>query len=210
MTASSRQFRLIAAIVGINLLLVLIGWFAIIGPQRSAAATAAANAQLAQSQLDALRPGGSGGQVSQPKVQTSCIYKLDTALPSRADETNLLFELQRVAAASGVKVLGVSPQPAQAMTGGYTVLPVSLSLDGSYFAVTQFLHSLRTLVPAGGNCPVATGPLFAVTSVSFSGTEPNGNIPATAGIEAFYYGVTAGATAPVDPTATDTTTTTGG
>lgn len=210
MTLSSRQFRLIAAFVGLNLVLVLVGWVAVVAPQRHAAATAAASAQLVQNQLDAYRPGSSGGPVTQPKVHTSCLYRLDTALPSQADQPNLLFELQRVATGSKVKVLGISPQPAQAMTGGYTVVPINLTLDGSYYAVTQFLHNLRALVSKGGGCPAAKGSLFAVTSVTFSGVEPNGNVPATAGIEAFYYGVTAGATAPVDPTATDTTTTTGG
>jgi len=210
MTLSSRRFRLIAAFVGINILLVVVGWVAVIAPQRSAAATAAAAAHLAQSQLGALQPGSSHGPGQKPTVHTSCIYKLDTALPSQADQAGVLFELQRVAKASGVKVLGVSPQTAAATASGYTAQPINLDLDGSYFAVTRFLHNLRMLVPAGGACPAARGPLFAVTAVSFSGTEPDGDAPATAGIEAFYYGVTAGATAPVTPAATDTTTTTGG
>lgn len=211
MTFSDRRFRVIAAFVGINLLLVVVGWVAVIAPQRSAAATAAAAAQVAQSQLGALQPGSSQGRPShQPAINTSCIYKLDTALPSQSDITNLLFELQRVAKVSGVKVTGVSPQAASATASGYTVLPINLNLDGSYFAVTTFLHNLRTLVHSGGACPAAKGPLFGVTAVSFSGTEPNGNVPATAGIDAYYYGVTAGAAAPVSPTATDTTTTTTG
>ena len=211
MTFSDRRFRLIAAFAGINILLVVAGWIAVVAPQRSAAATAAAAAQVAESQLDALQPGSSSGPPNQhPTVHTSCIYKLDTALPSQADMTNLLFELQRVGKASGVKITGITPQTASATASGYTVLPINLTLDGNYFAVTRFLHDLRALVPAGGACPAAKGPLFAVTSVAFSGIEPNGNVPATAGIDAFYYGVTAGATAPVSPAATDTTTTTGG
>jgi hypothetical protein len=185
---------------------------AFVAPQRHAAATAAASALLAQSQLDALQPGSpQGPPPKQPAIHTSCIYRLDTALPSQADTSNLLFELKRVAKGSGVKVIGISPQTANATASGYTVQPINLNLTGTYFAVTQFLHNLRTLVPAGGGCPAAKGPLFAVTSVSFSGVAPDGTAPVTAGIEAFYYGVTAGAAAPVvDTTATDTTTTTGG
>jgi hypothetical protein len=210
MMLSSRRFRLIAAFIGINLLLVVVGWVAVVAPQRSAAATAATAAQLAQSQLGALQPGSSHGPGRQPAVHTSCLYRLDTALPSQADQAAVLFQLQRVAKVSGVKLQGVSPQTAQAMGSGYTVQPINLTLEGSYFAVTQFLRNLRSLVPAGGACPVAKGPLFAVTAVSFSGTGPNGATPVTAGIEAFYYGVTAGATAPATPAATNTTTTTGG
>lgn len=211
MTLSSRRFRLIAAFVGINILLVVVGWIAVIAPQRHAAATAAVAAQLAQTQLAQSQPGSSHGpSQQQPTVHSSCVYKLDTALPSQADQAAVLFELQHVAKSSGVKLQGVSPQTAEAMASGYTVQPINLTLDGSYFAVTRFLRNLRTLVSTGGACPAAKGPLFGVTNVSFSGMEPNGNVPVTAGIEAFYYGVTAGATAPVSPTATDTTTTTGG
>jgi Pilus assembly protein, PilO len=209
MSPSSRQFRLIAAFAGLNILLVVLGWVALVAPQRHAAATAAAGVQLAQGQLEALHPGSSHGPTKQPVVHSSCIYRLDTALPSQPDQTDLIFELQRVAKASGVKILGISPQVAQAMASGYTVQPINLSLTGSYFAVTQYLHSLRMLVSAGRGCPAAKGPLFAVTSVSFSGAGTSKSVPATAGIEAFYYGVTAGATAPVNTTATDTTTTTG-
>ena len=210
MTLSNRRFRLIAAFAGINILLVVVGWVAVIAPQQNAAATAATAAQVAQSQLDAFQHGSSHGPNQQPTVHTSCIYRLDTALPSQADMTSLLFELERVAKASGVKLMGISPQTAQAMASGYTVVPITLNLDGTYFAVTRYLHDLRTLVPAGGACPAAKGPLIAVTTVAFSGTGPHGDAPATAGINAFYYGVTAGATAPVSPTGTDTTTTTGG
>ena len=58
---------------------------------------------------------------------------------------------------------------------------------------------------------IAHGPLFAVTSVTFSpGTGKGHEVPATVGLQAFYYGVTAGASAPASTTDTDTTTTTGG
>jgi hypothetical protein len=210
MNLSDRRFRLIAALVGINILLIVVGWVALVSPQRHDAATAAASALLAQTQLATLQPGSAQHPTPQPAVHTSCIYKLNTALPSQADTPNLIFELQRVAKVSGVKLLGISPQPAQATASGYTVEPINLSLDGKYYAMTQFLHNLRTLVSAGGKCPTAKGPLYSVTAVSISGVGTSGDAPATASIDAFYYGVTAGATAPAPPTTTDTTTTTGG
>lgn len=208
MTLSTRQIRLIVAFAALNVALVAVGWFGLVAPQRHDAATSVAGAAVAQSKIDAFQGGGPQGSTKQPAIHTSCLYKLDTALPSHADQSNTLFELQRVANASGVKILGITPQTAQAAAAGYTVQPINLQLDGSYFKVTQFLHNLRTLVSGGDGCPVANGPLFAVTSVSFSGVGADGDAPATAGIAAFYYGVTAGATAP--PSATDTTTTTGG
>src|SRR5207342_456054 len=103
--------------------------------------TAATAALLAQNQLGSLNPGSSSdGPAKQPAVHSSCVYKLDTALPSQADTPNLMFELQHVAKVSGVKLLGISPQPAQATANGYTVVPINLNLDGRYYAVTQYLH----------------------------------------------------------------------
>ncbi|HEY2353921.1 MAG TPA: type 4a pilus biogenesis protein PilO [Gaiellaceae bacterium] len=213
MSLSKRQIRLIAIFAGINVLLIVAGWMMLVSPQRHDAATAAASALLAQNQLDTSLgqgPGsGSHGPVKQPPINTSCLYKLDTALPSRADQTNLLFELNRVAKSSGVTVISISPQAAQATALNYTVVPVNLSLNGSYFSVTRFLHNLRSLVSDPNGCPVANGPAFGVTSVAMTPGADKDEAPATVSIAAYYYGVTGGATPPASPTDT-TTTTTGG
>lgn len=210
MALSTRQLRLIAVFAGINVLLIVGGWVALVSPQRHDASTAAAGAQLAQSQLDTLLGRGSGSDpapIKQPAIHTSCLYKLDTALPSQEHQPDLLLEINRVARSSGVEVASISPQAAAATAMGYTVVPINLSLNGSYFAVTRFLHNLRTLVADHKGCPVANGPTFGVTSVALTqGTAKNAET-ATVGIAAYYYGVTGGAAAPVS--ATDTTTTTG-
>ena len=208
MALSTRQLRLIAVFAGLNILLVVIGWIALVSPQRHQASAAAATAQLAQSQLDTLLGRGSSpAPIKQPAIHTSCLYKLDTALPSQAHVPDLLFELNRVATASGVDVSSISPQAAQATAMGYTVVPINLTLNGSYFKVTRFLHNLRMLVVDHKGCPVANGPTFGVTSVTLApGTKTNVEA-ATVGVVAYYYGVTGGAAAPVSTT--DTTTTTG-
>ena len=200
MTLSTRQIRLIAAFVGANLLLVLVGWFAVVSPQRDAAAAAAAQAQQAQTELDVLNGQVSGGPTKQPTIHTAGIYALDTALPSQADQPNLLLELDRVAKVSGVKILGISPQPATATLGGYTVVPMSLSVEGSYFEVTGFLRNLRMLVSEHDGRLIANGPLFAATSLSFISGQEEGDAPAQVGLQVFYYGTTAGAAAPASTT----------
>ncbi len=209
MTLSTSQIRKVAVFAGLNVVLVAVGWLALVSPQRHDASTFAAQTQVAQSELAALMSGsGTHGSTKQPTISTSCLYKLDTALPAQEDQPGLLFELQRLAAASGVKVTGVSPQPAQANPAGYTLVPINLQLNGDYYALTGFLHNLRTLVAEHRGCPSAKGQLFAATSVALS-PQTNGDSPATVQIQAFYYGVTAGAAPPASTTATDTTTTTG-
>jgi len=207
MTFSTRQIRLIAAFAVLNVLLVVIGWTALVSPQRGDAAAAAAKEQLAQTQLETLIHGSGHGN-KQPAIHSAGIYALDTALPAQGDEPGLLFELNRLATGSGVKVTGISLATAQATATGYTVVPISLTLTGTYFKVAGFLDNLRTLVSDNHGHLIAHGPVFAINSVTLNPGVKGHDLLATVSAATFYYGVTAGATAPVAAT-TDTTTTTG-
>jgi hypothetical protein len=207
MTLSSRQIRFIAIFAGVNLLVVAVGWMALVSPQRHDAAKAAAAAKVAQDEFSTLMGQGSTGPVKQPDIHSAGIYTLDTALPSQADEPTLLLELDRLGKASGVKITGVSPEAAQATASGYTILPINVQLDGSYYHVTEFLRNLRELVSEQHGHLIARGPLFAVNNVALADAG-GADTPATVQIQAYYYGVTAGATPPASTT--DTTTTTGG
>jgi len=210
MTSRQRQFAVFAAV---NLLIIVVGWFALISPQRHDASSAAAQEQVVLNELSALT-GPSHVSHTQPAIHTSDLYALDTALPSQVDQTDLLFELDQLAKAADVKILGITPQAAQAATTNYTVQPINLSLSGTYFDLTRFLHNLRVLVSEHQGRLIANGPLFAVTSVALTpGESADGTgkgEAATVGLAAYYYGIVGGAAPPADTTTTDTTTTTGG
>lgn len=214
MTFTTRQIRYVVAFAALNVLLVVVGWVALVSPQRHDAASAAAQEQSVQSQLATLTAQSSQGPSAQPAIHTSGIYALDTALPSQVDQTNLLFELDQLATASGVDIVSISPQSAQASASNYTTLPINVSLNGTYFNLTGFLRRLRQLVSERQGHLIANGPLFAVTSVAYApgeSTEGNAKVEvATVGLSAFYYGAVDGATPPAATTSTtDTTTTTG-
>lgn len=204
---SSRHRRL-AAFAVINLALLIAGWVMLVSPQRHGAAAAAAQAQSVEGELAALK-GSSQGPSNQPAIHTADLYALDTALPSQMDQPDLLFELDRLATAADVSILNLSPQAPVAATTNYTVQPISLSLNGTYFHLTRFIRSLRLLVTERHGRLIAHGPLFAVTSVALApgaaadATE-KGEV-ATVSMAAFYYGGAGGATAPADTTTTPTT-----
>jgi len=211
---TSRQ-RLLLGFAAVNVLIVLIGWFALVSPQRHDAASASAQQQAVQSELAALT-GSSQTPTKQPAIHTSDLYALDTALPSQQDQPDLLFLLDRLAKESAVEVLAVTPQALSATTS-YTVQPINLQLSGSYFHLTRFLRSIRILVTERQGRLIANGPLFAVTSVALTpattttGTKTKSSSEvANVGLAAFYYGTVGGAVAPASTTTTDTTTTTGG
>ncbi|MDX6480132.1 MAG: Pilus assembly protein PilO [Gaiellaceae bacterium] len=226
-----RQRRL-AAFAAFNLLLIVGGWMMLVSPQRHDAAAASAQAEQMQTKLTALEISAKSPS-RPPAVHTSGLYGLDTALPAQLDEPDLLFELDRMAAASGVQILGITPQPAQAAPANYTILPLNLQLNGKYAHLTQFLRTLRQLVGKHNGQLVANGPLFAVTGLAFTPATPGASnlsvqlptsdspslvplaestdhgVNATVTLAAFYYGYVEGALAPsvaTDTTTTDTTT----
>src|SRR5579871_870501 len=173
MSLSTHQIRLLAAFAGINVVLVVGGWMALVSPQRTDAANAVTAAAAAQAQLDKLLGENAGGPTKQPAIHTAGLYSLDTALPAQPDQPDLLLELDALARSAGVQLLSVSPQAAQANTAGYTVVPINLSVNGSYFGVTRYLQLLRLLVSEKNGRLVANGPLFAVTGASL--TAPSGS-----------------------------------
>lgn len=205
----SKRTRLIATVAAANLVLVLAGWFLLVSPQRRHASTAAQQLQTTQGQLKKL--GAAAGQLSHPKqplIKTAALYRLAQAMPTSADEPDLLLGLSQMARSAGVKVLGVSPATPSAAVGGYTKLPVTLTLQGSYGSLTRYLHALRLLVSVHHGALHATGRLFSVTSVSLAPGGSDKQEQATVSLDAYVYGTAAGATPLPSTTGTGTTSTT--
>lgn len=200
--------RLIGAIVGANLVIALGGWFLLVAPQRSHASTAAKQLQTTHDQLTKL--GAAAGQLSHPKqplIKTAALYRLAQAMPTSADEPDLMLGLDQLARASGVTVLGISPLTPAAAAGGYTTLPLTLTLQGSYGALTRYLHELRMLVSVHHGALHSTGRLFTVTSVSLTPGAAGKQEQATVSLDAYAYGALANAT-PLPATSTTGTTST--
>lgn len=201
--------KLLAACAALNVVILAAGWFMLVSPQVDKASAASAQEQTVQDQLTALA-NAKPVKVKQPAIHTADIYGLETALPAQEDQPDLLFQLDELAQASGVEIKTLTPQAPVATTTNYTIQPISLSLGGSYFNLTQFLRSLRKLVARHHGHLIAHGPLFAVTSVALSPGQSDegsgaGEEIATVSIATYYYGAVGGATPA--PAATDTTTT---
>ena len=206
---TSRQ-RLLAIFAAINLVILVAGWMTLISPQRHDAAAATARQQVVAGQLDVLNTAAAQGPGKQPTIHTADLYRVGTALPSQLDTPDLLLELDALAKASSVKILNLSPQATVAASTDYTIQPINLSLNGSYFHLTHFLRSLRLLVSKHHGRLIANGPLFAVTAVSLapgaSADKTGKGEVATVGMAAYYYGMVGGAApAPTDTTTTETT-----
>jgi hypothetical protein len=210
---ASLSGRLAAALAGAAVLfVVLVGWFVLVSPQRSKAATLATNIDATQVQVEATQ-----AYVDNPATKKAVhdLKRLKQVLPDDPKVSQILRQLSAAAAASGIALNTIGPGAPVASTGGEAV-PVSLSVSGHYVNLERFLHLLRTQVVLKGTDVKGSGRLYAVETIGFSGGgsaasadgssgASSGSAPlaATIALDAFVY-----ATPAVAPTTTPTDTTT--
>src|SRR5690348_2411609 len=96
----------IAMIVGGDIVLLLMGWFLLVSPQRSTAKSIARSVAATQVQIvEAQKPltqKTAQAPPKQPEIRTAYLYKLSKAMPMTQDMPNLLLELSDVVRKSGV------------------------------------------------------------------------------------------------------------
>jgi type IV pilus assembly protein PilO len=196
---------LIGMIVGAVLIFGLAGWFLLVRPQGSKLKDLKAEATEVQAKIDAYHQQVAAARAA-PKIEVADVYRLAKAMPDRTDMPDLLLELSQLARDTGIRFDSISPQPA-APIGSYTVLPISVTFQGNFYNLADFLYRLRSLVSVHAGRLDATGRLFSVDTLTFNeSTLKFPQIQATLIIDAFVYG--AGAPAPVAIPNTPTTTTT--
>jgi hypothetical protein len=201
----------IAMIVGGDLVLLLLGWFMLISPQRATAdsirlATSAAEAQIVQAkQVQATPPPAA---VQQPEIKTADIYSLADAMPTTIDMPDLLLELNQLARASGVTMSKMSPGQPSLLTG-FTVVPISIGVTGDFYSVTDMLYRLRTQVAVRHGNLQTSGRLFSVDSVALSPSTIGAQLTADVLLDAYLYSAVPVAAVPVAGAATPGATSTG-
>jgi len=206
----------IAMIVGGDLLLLLLGWFLLVSPQRATAksnaqATEATLVQIAQVKTEATKVSAPVVQPKQPEIRTAYLYKLSKAMPMTTDMPNLLLELNQVVRDSGVQLASISPAPTDSTTGATLI---TLSVSGDFYSLTDLLYRLRTLVAVRNGGLEVSGRLFSINSVGLTPSGAGRDLNASIALTAFTFGAAvqaataAAAPAPVDTTATTTDATT--
>lgn len=205
----------IALIVGGDLLLLVVGWFFLIAPQRATVAsisfaTAAAESQLQQAKQPVVHIKPTA--IPQPEIRTADLYSLAKAMPSTVDTPNLLLELDQIARDAGVDLSTISPgAPTASLTDSFSTVPINLSFSGDFYSITDMLYRLRNLVSVRGGALQTSGRLFSVGSVGLGPAGSGAELNATVVVNAYIYGA-APAVAPAlpltpAPTGTDTTST---
>jgi type IV pilus assembly protein PilO len=204
------QNALIAIIVSGVLLFGLATWFLLVRPQGGKVDNLKAQAADVQEKIDAHNQQVAAAR-SAPKIEVADVYRLAKAMPNTTDMPDLVLELSQLARDSGIRFDAISPQPI-APIGSYSVLPISVTFNGNFYNLADFLYRLRSLVTVNAGRLDATGRLFSVDTLTFNEGEAKfPQIQATLVVDAFVYAAAAAPAAtptPSAPAATTTTTTT--
>jgi type IV pilus assembly protein PilO len=205
------QNALLAAIVGGVLVLGLAAWFLMVHPQGGKLTNLKRQATDVQERIDAYHQQVVAAR-SAPKIEVADVYRLAKAMPNKSDMPDLLLELSQLARDTGIRFDSISPQPVAAV-GSYSVLPISVTFNGNFYNLADFLYRLRSLVTVHAGTLDATGRLFAVDTLSFNESDLKfPQIQATLVVDAFVYAAAPAApvAAPAATPPASTTTTTAG
>ena len=198
----SGRVALLLSVVGV-ILVVIIGWFVLVSPQRSKASDLDAKLVVAEGQLaDAQRV------LAAPNKQHTreALAAAKRALPDTPETSAILRQLSALVKSSETELDTIGPGPV-ATTGGAEPFPLSLTLKGHYFAIQKFVRLLRESADVSKGKITGNGRLYSIDSIGFAGAgaapgQSAGIIAATITLNAYVYAP------PPAPTPTTTTTTT--
>jgi Tfp pilus assembly protein PilO len=190
-----------SAIIGVGLLVVLaLGMFVLVLPQKHTAEKLATDIAATETQIVQAR--ALAEQKPAQPIRIADLFKLVKAMPDTPDMTGIMLQLNQTASDSGIEFETIAPGAAE-MATGYQKIPIAVSFNGNYYALTDFLFRLRALVSVRGGALGATGRLFSVQTIAFS-AGPGGfpAITAALTINSYVYGTVVAGTPPAAPATT--------
>ena len=209
--STTGQVALIAAVL---LLVAVVGYFALVSPKRSTAAslkkqTAAVQAQIAKNASTAFTQ-------ALPAVRSANVFSLTQAMPNRLDTPGVILTLNSLASSSGISFdsisQGATASSAIGTTDPFAVEPIQVQFTGSFYNLLAFLQRMRNLVRVESGRLFTAGRLFDVTNVTLSqGRHQWPQVQAALTIDEFVpqpVAVTTPGTTGTSTTTTGTTTTT--
>lgn len=170
------------------------GYFLLVSPKKGESARLADEIAATNVELMTARAALEEQDDTQP-IAVADIFRLAKAMPVQPDMPGILLELSRIAEETGIRFKSITPQTAVPV-GEYQSVPISVTFDGSFYALSDFLFRLRTLVSVRRGELHATGRLFSVDNVDFSESERGfPTLSAALTLQAYVYGTDTAATA---------------
>jgi hypothetical protein len=201
--------RTLGVVVGLVILVyAAAGYFLVVTPKKGEVTRLDEEIATTQVELAEALAATAAQDDTQP-IAVADIFRLSTAMPSTPDMPGILLELARIADETGIRFKSITPQSGLPV-GAYQVVPIDVAFDGTFYALSDFLFRLRTLVTVRRGELHAAGRLFSVATVDFS--ESDKGFPllaATLKLNAYVYGSNTSGTAVPPAAATPPATTEG-
>lgn len=189
----TRQDRTVIMVV-LCVVLAAAGWFLLIKPKRADVAEVKTQVEQAQVAADdaAAKAAVAQGARAEYTEDYASVVRLGKAVPLQDQIASLVYQLENTAEDTGVDFRAVtvtegtaaapstagssedsaegSSEPAGTLPGEVTQIPVTLTFDGGYFAMTRFLRQIDryTLIRKGGDEIDVRGRLLAVNTVKLT------------------------------------------
>ncbi len=180
--------RTLGIVVGLVILVyAAAGYFMVVSPKKAESVRLDEEIAATQVELSQALAATAAQDDTQP-IAVADIFRLSTAMPSTPDMPGILLELSRIADETGIRFKSITPQSGLPV-GAYQVVPIDVTFDGTFYALSDFLFRLRTLVTVRRGELHAAGRLFSVASVDFS--EADKGFPLLAAnlkLNAYVYG----------------------
>ncbi len=172
-------------------LVAALAWFLVVGPKQGRGGEL--DAEIADYEakiMVAQQPKPEGPTLVQ--IEVADVFRLAKAMPDNEDMANVLLELNSVATSAGIEFVSIQPGP-PANRSGYYAVPVTLTLEGNYYDLTDFLFRLRNLVTVTDGVLEANGRLYTLDTIEIhESSDGFPQIEAVLVISAYAYGAPEG------------------
>jgi hypothetical protein len=154
-----------AVLVAVALALVfVVGWFTLVAPKRSEAAQLQREIDTTRVLLERPAPPRAKADSSAAEAASERLLR---AMPDRVEMPAVVLDLHRLAAEAGVRLDAITPSGAVAQPM-YQSMPVAITLQGSFFAFSDFLRRLRGEARVEGTELQGDGRIYSVESITFA------------------------------------------
>ena len=190
-------------VIGIAILvLAAVAYMIMIRPKRTEASHLDEQIAEMQTKVTAARLA-SRPQKEDTAIKVADVFEVSKAMPDTDDMPGIILDLNSVAEATGIKFVSIQPSAPTPKTG-YSAIGITLTFEGNYFDLTDFLFRLRNLVTVRDGRLASSGRLFTLDTLSMKeGKNGFPDINAGLTVSAYVYGAAdAVASTLVPPTTT--------
>jgi type IV pilus assembly protein PilO len=138
----------------------LVAYFVLVRPKRAEAGRLGDQIAQLETEVQAAKLASRPSEATK-KIKVADLFQLTKAMPDRDDMPGIMLQINSVASATGVTFKIIAPQDFVAGEG-YRILPISMTYEGNYYDLTDFLFRLRNLVSVEDGKLTSQGRLFTL------------------------------------------------